>query len=309
MEAADTILETQSHPINFTVGSRRLFSVKRELATASFTLESALARRLPDLPQHPDGDGLRVLSAPVDLANSICAAYPGYLRGAEQRYRRHYIPMDAGFDAYLAQFSGKTRATLRRKRRKLEAAGNGALDLRSYRTPDEIDTFFAHALPLSRKTYQARLLDAGLPESKAERAAARKLADDDAVRAFLLFLDGLPAAYLYLPVTGDTLVYAFLGYDPKHAALSPGTVLQMAALELLFAEGRFAYFDFTEGEGAHKAMFGTQSVDCVTFLLMKPTIANRALIGAQAVFDNVVAVGKSVSRKAGVEARLNRLFR
>ena len=69
------------------------------------------------------------------------------------------------------------------------------------------------------------------------------------MRAFLLFLAGEPVAYLYLPVSGRTLIYAYLGYDAEHAHLSPGTVLQMAALENLFAEKRFAYFDFTEGEG------------------------------------------------------------
>lgn len=82
--------------------------------------------------------------------------------------------------------------------------------------------------------------------------------------------------YLSLPVAGDTLVCAHLGYDPDHTRLSPGTELQMDALKKLFAEGRYRWFDFTEGEGAHKAMFGTHSASCRSLMLLRPTLANRA---------------------------------
>lgn len=309
MEAIEANVPTQPHSIAFTLGSRRIFSARRLLTTVGFTLEHAMSRRMPDLPRAPDGDGLRILSAPVDRITQIRHLYPDYIAGGQQRYRRHFIAMDGTFEDYLDQFSGKTRSTLRRKRRKLETAGGGTLDLRAYRTPDEIDAFFAHALPLSRKTYQARLLDAGLPETRAERAHARKRADDDRLRAFLLFLDGKAIAYLYLPVEGSTLVYAFLGYDPDHAALSPGTVLQMAALEELFAEERFAYFDFTEGEGAHKAMFGTSSVECASFLLLKPTRANHMLLAAQSAFEGAVGAGKALAEKLGLSNRLRQALR
>ena len=107
--------------------------------------------------------------------------------------------------------------TLRRKRRKFEEASGGELDLRTYHSPDEMDEFVRLALPLSQRTYQARLLDAGLPDSETARAEMRELAWQDRVRAFLLFLDGKPVAYLYLPIERDTLVYAHLGHDPDHA--------------------------------------------------------------------------------------------
>ena len=208
--------------------------------------------------------------------------------GGREDYERHYIDMTGSNDDYLARFSGKTRSTLRRKRRKMESESGGSLDLRLYSRPEEMDEFVHHAVPLSRITYQARLLDAGLPESEIARAEMRELAWQDRVRAFLLFLNGEPVAYLYLPVIGETLVYAYLGYDPAHANLSPGTVLQMAALESLFAEQRYRYFDFTEGEGAHKRLFGTRSAPCASFLLLRPTLANRALLSSLKAFDAAV---------------------
>jgi CelD/BcsL family acetyltransferase involved in cellulose biosynthesis len=106
------------------------------------------------------------------------------------------------------------------------------------------------------------------------------------------------------PVVGATLVYAHLGYDPDHARLSPGTVLQMEALERLFAEQRYRWFDFTEGEGAHKAMFGTGSAQCSSFVLLRPTLANRPLLGARGAFDAGVAGARTLAERSGALARI-----
>lgn len=129
------------------------------------------------------------------------------------------------------------------------------------------------------------------------------------MRAFLLHAGGAPVAYLSLPVSGQTLVYAHLGYDPALARLSPGTVLQMEALERLFAESRFRFFDFTEGEGAHKAMFGTHGADCASLVLLQPTLANRTLLGARDAFDAGVAGAKALAARSGALGRIRSLLR
>lgn len=305
----DNLVPPAEHRIAFTVGSRRLFSVRRSVATLAFSLQDILAKRVPPVPPLNSVEGLRVLSAPTAAEQRLREVMPGFLIGAREGYARHYIDMSGSYDDYLSSFSGKTRSTLRRKRRKFETAAGGALDLRAYRTPDEIDTFAALAQPLSRKTYQARLLEAGLPEGDEAQAERRELAAADRLRAFLLFLDGAPVAYLYLPVVRDTLVYAYLGFDPDHASLSPGTVLQMAALESLFAEGRYRYFDFTEGEGAHKALFGTDSVDCASFLMLRPTWINRTLLASVSAFEGAIRSAKRLARRTGVESTIRRLLR
>jgi CelD/BcsL family acetyltransferase involved in cellulose biosynthesis len=288
--------------IDFTLGSRRLLSVPRQLAIWSFSLEEVLAGTLPASPD-PGPDGLRVLSAPSVQHGEIAARFPGFVAGGRQDYRRHYIDMGQSFEAYLARFSGKTRATLRRKAKKL-AEHCGGTTVTEHRTPQEIEAFLAGALPLSARTYQARLLDAGLPDGPEARRAMLAAAEDDRMRGFLLWAGGKAIAYLSLPVVGATLVYAHLGYDPDHARLSPGTVLQMEALERLFAEQRYRWFDFTEGEGAHKAMFGTGSAQCSSFVLLRPTLANRALLGARGAFDASVAGARTLAERSGALARI-----
>ncbi|RNJ62468.1 MAG: GNAT family N-acetyltransferase [Porphyrobacter sp. IPPAS B-1204] len=294
--------------IDFTLGSRRVLSVKRDLATWAFGLEDVLAGALPPAP--PCGkDGVRVLSAPTGRLDSVTARYPGFIAGGRQDYRRHYIDMGQSFDAYMAQFSGKTRSTLRRKARKLADETPGGYSVTEHRTPAQVEAFLAAALPLSARTYQARLLDAGLPDSPSARRAMLEAAEADRMRAFLLHADGAPVAYLSLPVTGATLVYAHLGYDPDWARLSVGTVLQMDALERLFAEQRYRWFDFTEGDGAHKAMFGTHSAACSSLMLLEPTLANRTLLGAREAFDAGVGSAKALAQRSGALGRIRALLR
>lgn len=296
-----------SAAINFTLGSRRLLSVPRALTTWAFTLEEVLAGTLPPVPL-PGPDGVRVLSAPTAQLGAITARYPGFLAGGRQDYRRHYITMGGSFADYLAGFSGKTRSTLRRKAKRL-AEVSGGYRVTAHRTPAEVEAFLAAALPLSARTYQARLLDAGLPDTPAARRAMLEDAEAGRMYAFLLHAGGQPVAYLSLPVVGETLVYAHLGYDPDWARLSPGTVLQMEALEQLFAEARFRWFDFTEGEGAHKAMFGTHWADCTSLMLLEPTLANRALLGARGAFDAGVSSAKSLAVRSGALGRIRALLR
>lgn len=297
-------------PIRFVVGARQLFAVPRQLATVSHSLTDLIAGAACSLPPLADGtDGYRVLSAPAVAARRMIAERPGMIAGGWRHYRRHYIAMDGGFDRYMAGFSGKTRATLRRKLRKFAEADGGALDLREYRGAAGFDEFLAAALPLSRTTYQGRLLDAGLPECPDRQAALRSAAGEDRLRAFVLHFHGQPASYLCLPVEGDTLVYAWLGYRPDLAHLSPGTVLQLAALERLFAEARFGLFDFTEGEGAHKALFGTASVEAASFFLLRGKAANRMLLGALEAFDGSIAAARRMAEHSGALTGARRLLR
>ena len=300
--------------IDFTLGSRRLLSVGRDLAPWTFTLEDVLAQSgEPLTPPQSGRDGLRIVSAPQAAISDITACFPHHLIGGRQDYRRHYIDMRAGtacatYDDYIARFSGKTRSTLRRKARKLSGQ-LGEYTISQHQCASEIEVFLEAALPLSAKTYQARLLGAGLPDTDAARQAMIEAAERDQMRCYLLGARGQAIAYLALPIVDRTVVYAHLGYDPDHARLSPGTVLQMHALERLFAEQRFDYFDFTEGEGAHKAMFGTHWAPCSSFVLLDPTLTNRALLGARRTFDGAVVTAKTLAERSGTLSRMRAVLR
>lgn len=290
------------------VGARTVATLSRRLLRVGLSLDDALSGAMPALPPLGAADGYLVTALPEARLAELTARDD--LRVfVRQRYRRSYAALDGGFDAFLAGLSAKTRSTLKRKVRRFAERSGGAIDVRCYRSPDEMAVFHEAARAVSRRTYQERLLDAGLPDGEGAIAAMRSLAQEDAVRAWLLFLDGQAISYLYAPAEGETLIYAYLGYDPAFSDLSPGTVLQAEAMRLLMDEGGFRLFDFTEGEGQHKRLFGTGGVDCVDLLLMRPTLANYATGAILRLFDDAIAFAKASVHRAGLGQAVSALRR
>lgn len=288
--------------LRFQLGARTLASVPRRLHRVSLSLDEVLAGAVPDLPPLGDGDGYLVTSLPVALLPAIDPR--GAIVRVRQRYRRYWTDLTIGHDAWMAGLSGNVRGGLKRKGRRLAAAGDVAF--RSYRTADELAAFHALARPLSALTYQERLLGSGLPDDVA--AIVRDAAADRA-RGWLLLLDERPIAYLHGRAEGDTLRYEHVGHDPAWSALSPGTLLHAHAFAELFADARFARFDLTEGEGQHKRQFATGGIDCVDLLLLRPTVANRALLAGLAGWDGAIAAAKRLATHPRMKRIANRLRR
>ncbi|MCP3734209.1 GNAT family N-acetyltransferase [Sphingomonas sp. RP10(2022)] len=288
--------------LKFQVGARTLASVKRRLVRIALSLDDALAGTAPS-PPPMTGDGYLVTSLPEALVGQVEVG--GCVAVVRQRYTRFYTDLTVGHDAWLAGLSGSARSTLKRKTKKAEAAG---MAVRAYRTAAEFDAFYPLARGVSARTYQERLLDAGLPEDAASVAHLRAQAAADGLRAWLLTIAGEPAAYLCCTVQGTALRYDHVGHDPALNDLSPGTVLQAAALRDLFAD-RFARFDFTEGEGQHKRLFASGGVACVDLLLLRPTLANRATLAALTAFDGAMARAKRLAQHPRLAALAKRVRR
>ncbi|MES2339091.1 MAG: GNAT family N-acetyltransferase [Pseudomonadota bacterium] len=292
-------------PLKFQVGARTLLSVHRTLHRTPLSLADALDRRLPALPLlGPGVDGYALTSLPADLEPHLRAAAPGMIAFVRQRYTRYFTDLGIGADAWWSGLSGNTRSGLKRKAKKA-----GALTVHRYRTPDELAAFHRVARGIAATTYQERLLGAGLPDTP--EFVARMLGDAaaDSVRAWTLDLGGVPAAYLYCPVRGSDVIYEYVGHDPAFGDLSVGTLLHVEAMRDLLDEGRFARFDFTEGEGQHKRTLSTGGVACVDLLLLKPTLANRAAVAGLAGFDRAVALAKAAVARAGAGDWVRRVRR
>lgn len=294
----------QARPMNlkFEVGARTLMAIQRSLVRVPLSLDEAREGRLPALPAlDRHAHGYSVTSLPEDRQEAMVYASGGMLPFVRQRYTRYYTDFDGGFEAWFEGLSSNTRQQLRRKAKKIAAESGGDLDVRAFRTPDELEAFHDVARRISLRTYQERLLGSGLPatpefiQSMLSQAAAGR------IRAWLLYVGAEPAAYLYCPVVDRTVIYAHVGHDPAFNDLSPGQVLQLEAMRDLFDEGGFDCFDFTEGEGQHKRQLATGGVPCVDLLLLRPSLANRLTTVALGGFNKTVAVGKKAVHAAGLE--------
>lgn len=234
----------------------------------------------------------------------------GWLAYVPQQYAKYVVDLTMGAEAYWAQFSSKTRFNLRRNVKLFaKASSSGTLDWRSYRNPEQVAEFHRLALPLSRRTYQHKLFDGGLPEDDAFRQRMLDAASRDDVRAYMLWLNGQPVAYAYMEHEQGFLEWAYMGHDHEHANLSPGTVLLTLAIEALQQEGRFQWLDFGSGEGQHKSVFSSQTLPVADVLLLPPTLRNRSLVWLHRHLTWAFGLLRRATQAMGLHSRLKRWVR
>ena len=300
-------------PLKLQLGDLSFGTLRLRLNRRSATRDETplAAGQLPALPRAPapGTQGSVVWSHPLAETLPRLARQARYLLYIPRQYPRYYIDLAGDFASYQAKFSSKSRATIRRKIKKFAEFSGGTIDWRSYRGRGEMQEFFGFAREVSRKTYQERLLDAGLPDGAAFLDELGRAADNDRVRAYLLFGKNTPVAYLYCPVVDGAVRYSHLGYDPAFAAVSPGTVLQWLVLEALFAERRFGIFDFTEGEGEHKKFFATDSYLCGDVFVMETRLSSLAVIGLHHAVTHLSELLGAALDRLGLRARIRRLLR
>lgn len=232
-----------------------------------------------------------------------------YYRYVMLQYQHCYIDMAGDFEGYRQKFSSKTRSTISRKVKKFAEHCGGSLKWECFRTPEEMDRFFPLALELSARTYQDRLLDAGLPDDAGYRAAMRQRAGLDEVRAYILFDGERPVSYLFCPVESGVLMYAYLGYDPEYRKHSVGTVLQWLALESLFEERKFRFFDFTDGESDHKRLFATHQQRCANVMFVRADLRHGLVLRGHRGFTRFGEALGRLAERWGVKQAIRRMLR
>lgn len=257
----------------------------------------------------PESQGFLVRSLPISGTQRLLSRKNGYLCYVSSQYPRYYIDMRQPFEEYKSKFSSKTRSTLNRKIRKFSEYCGGEIQWKVYRAAGEMRDFFKLARVVSEKTYQEKLLDAGLPDSEEFLGEMEHLAAQDRVRGFILFHGDKPVSYLYCPVNNNVLIYAHLGYDPAYMNFSVGTVLQWLALERLFEENSFRFFDFTEGQSEHKKLFATHSVRCGNVFFLRTNLNNLFLSYTQISVNRLSKATGDFLERLGVKTAVRRLMR
>ena len=225
------------------------------------------------------------------------------------QYCRYYVDLAGSFEGYLKKFSSKSRSTLLRKVRKFAKLSGGQICWRAFSRHEEMAEFHRLATQVSMKTYQQKLLGLGIPDDDEFVDRLLQLAEQDRARGYILFLQTQPIGYLYCPVQDDVLLYQYLGYDPEYQHLSPGTVLQYLVLERLFQQARFKIFDFTEGEGQHKAFFSTGSMLCADIYYYPRSVWNLVMLVLHSSVSEVSELAGRVLEEVGLKRHIKRLFR
>ena len=158
-----------------------------------------------------------------------------------------------GWDQYLATLTRKDRHELRRKLRRLQAAGDVFLErlLDADEIAGAMDDFFR--LHIMSRTDKAAFMTPQMQQFFRRVVAA--LALEGKARLYFLRLNGVRvAAVICFAEETEHLLYNS-GYDPAYASVSVGLLSKTMALQQAIDEGK-QYFDFLRGAEAYKYDLG-----------------------------------------------------
>lgn len=167
------------------------------------------------------------------------------------------LPADGSWRAALPR---TRRKELDRKRRRFaEQFGQPTLSVHSGR--DGVLGFLRDNAPLTSRTWQARVMRAGIGQVPGELESILTRADNGEAFIFGLHGESRPQAlaFGYCERLGDRAAYRHTGYDPEVRQGSPGIILLDLMLDALSERG-IRLLDFGRGGAQYKADVATRAI-------------------------------------------------
>lgn len=266
--------QTRRLTLPIVLRGKRLFAVSLNLAVHQTGLADVLAGRARDLVAQPLPAGLdgQLLCGVVDQGWRTYSVLDDRLAYVVRRDVWHYLAWPGSYESFLeGRYSAKTRESFARdEQRFAESFGvDGALDVRVYRSPVEIDTFLQLVQPIRSIQVPVAML--------------RSAAEAGRLHGLVLFARGAPAAFVCLQAQGDTLQYVGAGEHADFRQWSAGTLIHLAAFRRLFADERFRFVDFRPGENEVKRQFSNGSLRSAVVLQLQRTLYNRLVLSTSAL--------------------------
>jgi len=209
-----------------------------EDAAAQLALAAALAATgLPRITVDFVLDG-----EPTAEAATAALAAAGYRLAPRARLESPFVAVSGPWEGYLATLSTHRRSELRRRARRLDAAGVVSREV--HREPHGLaarleEAFAVEATGWKGTAGTAVASDPGV--AGFYRSMAAWAAERGWLRLAFLRLDGRPLAFDLALEAGGRHFLLKTGYDPAYTSLSPGLLLRLHMLERAFASGLRSY--------------------------------------------------------------------
>jgi len=175
-------------------------------------------------------------------------------------YSRRLIHLEDCLETYLESIGVRSRQDLRRTRRKFEASYRGRFSCEVYTSAEDICSLVEAVEPVSRRTYQWKLIGLGIKKGGHVANQLLEGARQGYARCYSLKVDSSPVAWSLGYVYGSTYYSHHVGYDPDWRHWQPGILMHLFVIEDLLSHCRdVRTFDFLYGDNLLKRRLSNQS--------------------------------------------------
>jgi hypothetical protein len=165
-----------------------------------------------------------------------------------------HLALPGTFNEYFESLPGKQRHEYRRHLKHLDRKFPGKVRIRCFEDESEIDQLARDAESVANQTYQRRL-GVGFRDGSEIRYVLAFAARRNALHACVLYIEDEPRAFLIGHLDQHILFAHSMGYDPKFAKFSIGSLLLMRWMEEALSRrprGSVTHVDFCSGDARYK---------------------------------------------------------
>ena len=218
-------------------------------------------------------------------------------------HRKRELP--ATVEELRASLSSSERRRFRQIAKKLTTEFSSKVVIITLGDPAELDRILRDVDDVAKKTWQHKLGQGGFDASEALKARLQTEAEIGALRVYLLYIGGKPAAFWVGAIYQQTFYSDFTGYDPAYARYSLGTYLLSQILEDLCRIGMKAIdFGFTDDD--YKRRFGNVEWLETNLHLFPPTLLGMQLSGMRAATALISNASRAMLQQTGLMQRVKK---
>lgn len=165
-----------------------------------------------------------------------------------------FINSPKGLDPFLSTLGRNQRSKLIRKYKRILKQFPGGVEVRSFRTAEDLQQAMSDMEEIARKSNK-RPLGYGFIDTPQNREQLLVEATKGWLRIYILYIDGKPVSFWKGSLYDRFLKADHTGFDVAWSSLSPGIFLLLKILELSYMED-VSTVDFGFGDGQLQHCFG-----------------------------------------------------
>ncbi|WP_019583336.1 GNAT family N-acetyltransferase [Thioalkalivibrio sp. ALE16] len=224
---------------------------------------------------------------------------------------RRGIDLPPCFDDYLGSLPRDHRKDLKRRERRFDREFGPRAEVRVMTQADELKSFLEQVAPVSRRTYQHRILKLGVGPGGAIERQLLAASDKGRARCYGLYVDNNVIAWRIGFLHGGTYFSHHVGFDPDFSDWTPGMVLHIKSIrDLVSLHPAAQRIDLLHGDNPAKRKLGNRAHNEGKFYLFprdwRGTLRYASLGVFNSASDAVSTLAGQLQIKGGLKRRLKK---